>query len=236
MKFLVKFTKQGNMKYISHLDIMRLFQRSLKRTHIKLQYSEGYSPHPKMSIAQPLSLGFTSTGEYIEFETQQDFLPEDVKERLNNAMPEGIKMVSCTVLENTRKAMGALITNAGYLIGADEPETADEIKALGEAVAAFRKEKSITVEKVQKKTGKVTEVDIRKKTAKIELIKANSGHAVIRVLVDAGSSSNLNPELIIAKLKEYMGKSLHTLNFHVEREEMFTRSEDGTLIPLYLLR
>jgi len=224
------------MKYISHLDIMRLFQRSLKRTQIKLKYSEGYSPHPKMSIAQPLSLGFTSNGEYIEFETQQDFRPEDIKQRLNNAMPEGIEMVSCTVLNNTKKAMGALITNAEYLIGADEPETTEEIKALGEAVSTLRKKKSIMVEKVQKKTGKVTEVDIRKRITGIELLKANSEYAVIRVLVDAGSNSNLNPELIIAKLKEYMGKSLHSLNFHVEREEMFTESEDGTLIPLYLLR
>ena len=95
MKYLIKWTKEGDMRYISHLDIMRLFQRAFKRTGIRLKYTEGYSPHPKMSIAQPLSLGYTSRGEYFEFETQEDLDPESFRHRMEDAMPEGIRMLSC---------------------------------------------------------------------------------------------------------------------------------------------
>lgn len=235
MKYLVKWTKQGSMRYISHLDIMRLFQRALKRTDIKLKYSEGYSPHPKMSIAQPLSLGYTSRGEYIEFETQQDLLPEDIFERLNYAMPEGIDIVSCSVLKDTKKAMGAIITKGEYLIGCDEVRSADEIRALCDAVAVLRDQEQILIKKVQKKSGKETEIDIRARISGIDVEEAGEDRALIRVLVDTGSNSHLNPELIIVKLKEYMGEKLEGMQFHVQREEMFTESEKGELIPLYLL-
>lgn len=224
------------MRYISHLDIMRLFQRALKRTDIKLKYSEGYSPHPKMSIAQPLSLGYTSRGEYIEFETQEDYDAENIRERLNSAMPEGIEMLSCSVLEKTKKAMGALITKGEYLIGCDEISSADEVKALCEAVQKLVKEKHIIIKKIQKKSGKETEIDIRPRIKSLEVEEADSGHVLLRTIVDTGSFSNLNPELIIAELKNYMGNQMKTMEFHVQREEMFADSEDGSMIPLYLLR
>lgn len=235
MKYLVKWSKQGSMRYISHLDIMRLFQRALKRKDIKLKYSEGYSPHPKMSIAQPLSLGYTSRGEYIEFETQEQYEAQDILDRLNSAMPEGIEMLSCSVLEKTKKAMGALITTGEYLIGCDEISSADEVKALTQAVIKLKGEEHIIIKKVQKKSGKETEIDIREKIKKIEVENADSKHALIRIMVDTGSFSHLNPEFIIVKLKEYMGNELKSMQFHVQREEMFAESEKGDLIPLYLL-
>lgn len=236
MKFLVKWSKQGSMRYISHLDIMRLFQRALKRTDIKLKYSEGYSPHPKMSIAQPLSLGYTSRGEYIEFETQEQYEAEDIVRRLNSAMPEGIEMLSCSVLENTKKAVGALIIEGEYLIGCDEISSAGEVKALCGAVEKLRSEKHIMIKKIQKKSGKETEIDIRPRIKSIEVEEADSAHVLLRVMADTGSFSHLNPEFIIAELKKYMGNELKTMEFHVQREEMFAASADGGLTPLYLLR
>lgn len=224
------------MRYISHLDIMRLFQRTLKRTGIKLKYSEGYSPHPKMSIAQPLSLGYTSRGEYFEFETLDNFAPDDIKNRLNSSMPEGIEMVYCGALKKTKKAMGAIITKGEYFIGVDEISSAEEVRALCDAIAELKNQKEILIEKVQKKTGKIKQIDIRQKIDDVTVIEADSNHVLIKTMVDTGSNSNLNPEQIIVKLKEYMGNMLQTMEFHVQREEMFTESENGDLIPLYLLR
>ncbi|MDR3295942.1 MAG: TIGR03936 family radical SAM-associated protein, partial [Clostridiales Family XIII bacterium] len=68
MRYLVKFKKTDNMIYISHLDMQRLFHRTMKRLQINLRYSSGFNPHPKLSFAQPLSLGHASTSEYLEFE------------------------------------------------------------------------------------------------------------------------------------------------------------------------
>ncbi|MBR6700550.1 MAG: hypothetical protein IKL72_02345, partial [Firmicutes bacterium] len=82
---------------------------------------------------------------------------------------------------------------------------------------------------------KETEIDIRARISGIDVEEAGEDRALIRVLVDTGSNSHLNPELIIVKLKEYMGEKLEGMQFHVQREEMFTESEKGELIPLYLL-
>lgn len=65
-RFVLEFSKQGYIKYISHLDMLRLFKRTFKRAGIPLDYSKGFNPHPRMSFAQPLSLGYTSKQELIK--------------------------------------------------------------------------------------------------------------------------------------------------------------------------
>ena len=66
-RYLLKFSKEDNLKYISHLDLLRVFQRAFKRAKIRLRYSQGYNPHAKIGFGHPLSLGYESTGEYMEF-------------------------------------------------------------------------------------------------------------------------------------------------------------------------
>ena len=68
MKVRVRFSKQGMMKFIGHLDIVRYFQKVNRRAGVDVAYSEGFSPHQKMSFAQPLGLGLESTGEYMDME------------------------------------------------------------------------------------------------------------------------------------------------------------------------
>jgi radical SAM-linked protein len=97
-KYVVRFYKGGNIRYISHLDLMRLFKRAFKRAGIKLQYSLGFNPHPKISFAQPLSLGYTSSSEYMEFETQLAYSTDLIIEKLNSLMPEGLGILSCEKL------------------------------------------------------------------------------------------------------------------------------------------
>ena len=69
-RYIMQFSKTGTSCYISHLDLVRVFHRAFKRAGIKLEYSKGFNPHPKMGFAQPLSLGYTGIREYIEFENQ----------------------------------------------------------------------------------------------------------------------------------------------------------------------
>ena len=66
-RYVIKFEKDGYVKYTSHLDILRIFKRSFKKTGLALKYSQGFNPHPKMGFAQPLSLGYSSKCELIEF-------------------------------------------------------------------------------------------------------------------------------------------------------------------------
>ena len=73
MKYIIEFQKTGVICYTSHLDIMKVFKRAFKRADIALAYSQGFNPHPKMGFAQPLSLGYWSMQEYIEFETSAEY-------------------------------------------------------------------------------------------------------------------------------------------------------------------
>ena len=94
-KYLLRFCKHGNMRFISHLDINRLFRRAIKRAEIKIAFSSGYNPHEKMNVVQPLSLGFESEGEYLEIITLINYDPSDLMHMLNHSMPEGISFIDC---------------------------------------------------------------------------------------------------------------------------------------------
>ena len=66
MKVRMRFSKSGTMKFIGHLDVMRYFQKAFRRAGLDMLYSQGYSPHPLLSFAQPLGIGLTSDGEYLD--------------------------------------------------------------------------------------------------------------------------------------------------------------------------
>lgn len=97
MKVRIKFSKQGIMKFIGHLDIMRYFQKAMRRAQVKICYSGGFSPHQIMSFAAPLGVGITSNGEYLDIETEDNEDLSTMKERLNRTMAEGI------VIESVRR-------------------------------------------------------------------------------------------------------------------------------------
>lgn len=89
------FQKTGNAVYISHLDLMRLFQRSFKRAGLPLTHTQGFNPRPSVSIALPLSLGVESRCELLDFELETDtFSNEDICTRLNQALVDGVHVLS----------------------------------------------------------------------------------------------------------------------------------------------
>ena len=87
-QYVIEIKKDGYMKYISHLDMIKLFKTSFKKAGIKLAYSQGFNPHPKMGFAQPLSLGYSSSCELLEFETKDDINPNEILLLLQNSVPK----------------------------------------------------------------------------------------------------------------------------------------------------
>lgn len=92
MELTAEFTKKGEMKYISHLDLLRLFQRASRRAGLKLALTQGYNPHFKISIDKALKLGLESDSEKIKFSVAGDIQPLHFIDRMNNELPEGIKL------------------------------------------------------------------------------------------------------------------------------------------------
>lgn len=93
MKFRVKFNKKGYLRYISHLDLMRLFERTFNRIDLPVEYSNGFNPKPKISIASPLSLGIESEEEWMDIELLEKVDEGDFIINTNKILPEGIKIL-----------------------------------------------------------------------------------------------------------------------------------------------
>lgn len=95
MKLEVKFCKKGILKYISHLDIVRLFQRAVRRAGLPVTISKGFTPHYKIGFSNALKLGMESEGESAVFTMDAWMDPEEFKRRMNEKLPEGIKVIEC---------------------------------------------------------------------------------------------------------------------------------------------
>lgn len=90
IKFI--FSKKGPMRYISHLDLMRLFMRALRRADLPVKITEGFSPHPKLSIKRALKLGIESDSEEASVVLKEEIIPEEFRQRLQKQFPQGIEI------------------------------------------------------------------------------------------------------------------------------------------------
>jgi radical SAM-linked protein len=153
----VKFERGEEVKYISHLDLMKLFERALRRSRIPIAYSKGFNPHPQMVFGLPLSVGVTSQSEFADFELDSEVAPEDMKNTLNKHLPQGIRIVDAAERKSKSNIM-ASITGAQYdiLVNARIDVGINEVN---EVLCSLLKKTQIFVEKESK--GKVKQVDIR---------------------------------------------------------------------------
>ena len=144
LKVRVKFAKEGVMKFIGHLDIMRYFQKAVKRANLDVAFSEGFSPHMIMSFASPLGVGITSTGEYFDMELKSATTSSDMVKRLNDAMAEGMKILSIRQVEDGKasKAM-SLVAAADYRL--KFRETAKLPENWKEKLEEFKAQKEIVI-------------------------------------------------------------------------------------------
>ncbi len=218
-KYVLKFSKEGYFKYTSHLDLLRFFKRSFKRAGIKLKYSQGFNPHPKMAFAQPLSLGYSSIGELLEFETSENLLEEDFKNKLNSIMPMGLKILDCVEYKEEGKTLAALAESAEYVIGMPFGEEALGGKDCEQICEEFLAQESIFVKKKKKKSKELVDVDIKNKIRKLEFSIVND-KMIILAKLDAGSESNLSPELLIDALVRFLGMEISRYDIEVLRKKI----------------
>lgn len=231
MKIRIKFAKTGAMRFIGHLDIMRYFQKAVRRAEIDIAYSGGYSPHQVMSFAAPLGVGLTSNGEYLDIEVLSYTSPEDMKKRLNAVMAEGMVILNVTMLsENVKNAM-ASVAAAEYTVSFREGHTPDfdwESRLMD-----FYHKPSIPVIKTTKKSK--IELDLKPAIHCLEIIPDKERGNVIRMLIDAGSSGNIKPGLIIDTFMKENDRTLAEFALIITREDTYTNTgteENPVFVPL----
>lgn len=217
-RFAIKFTKHGYIKYTSHLDMLRLFKRAIKRCDIRLKYSQGYNPHPKISFAQPLSLGYESMGEILEIETETTMDETDIKNRLKDIMPDGIDITDAVRLPEHGKTLASACCEAEYLIAI--PVDADFNGRENKLVTEYLAQNVILAGKRQKKTKEIKEIDIKGMIKSLNIIFVNNNY-IMTLIADSGSSSNLSPELVIASFIKFAGIDCDRSEIEVMRKKLF---------------
>lgn len=221
MKVRVKFAKEGVMKFIGHLDIMRYFQKAVKRAGLDASFSEGFSPHMIMSFAAPLGVGITSTGEYFDLELKSASSSKEMVKALNDTMANGMRVLSIRQVEEGKagKAM-SLVAAADYLVTFRDGKAPEG--DWKQSLAEFLKQPEIKIVKKTKKNEK--EVDIRPFIYAMRLEGDN-----IFMQLAAGSVKNTKPELVMEAFAAYRGHAYDSGDFMIHRCEIYadTGSEDA---------
>lgn len=205
-KYVIYFEKSGYIKYTSHLDMMRLFKRIIRKTGIKLAYSQGFNPHPKMSLALPLALGYTGKNEILEIETTEEYDTVCIAQMLNDSMPEGIKILAVGTIErpeeNQRnRTIASQVYAADYMI--EVPLGSAEFSDISACAKRFSEQPSIITQKIQKKTGKPVETDIKPLINSISA-EIDNGKIIITVNIAQGSQATLSPELLLTEFCKFI--------------------------------
>lgn len=231
MKIRIKFRKYGVMKFIGHLDIMRYFQKAMRRANIDICYSEGFSPHQIMSFAAPLGVGVTSDGEYLDIEVNTSLSSEEALRALNENMVEGVEIISYVKLPDNAKTAMSIVAAADYDLyfkaGYEAPATLAQFKEGLEAF--FTKPEEVLITKKTKKSEKVMDLKQLVYDFKVESRTLEEGAEAISFYLNVctGSTDNLKPELVVESLFGAMGLAYDANAIQIHRRDVYGVAAEG---------
>lgn len=236
MKVRVKFEKTEGMRFVGHLDLMRFFQKSIRRANIPIKYSEGFSPHQIMSFGAPLSMGVAGLGEYMDIEILDDkkITSEDAVKRLNEVMCQGMKVLKFLQIPEDSKPAMALMDTADFKAEFKERADAESIK---NAVDELLSQDFIMLTKISKKKkknrfGKFEEVetestvDIKPFIYKLEPIENG-----VFMNLSQGSLNNVKPIFVMDFLAKTGLINAERNGYYLYRLDMYT--EEGKTLDEY---
>lgn len=224
LRLRIKYEKTGVLRFIGHLDVMRFFQKAIRRAKLDVAYSQGFSPHQLISFAAPMPLGMTSEGEYFDGEFNSVTTTEDMMNRLNATMPEGIRVHDIVKLPDDAKNSMSIVSASDYYIYKNAEAQKDFISELKTGIESF-----ISAERVEiiKKTKTKEELsDIKPFIYDIREYKDG-----IYMLLASGSKDNLKPDLVIEAMCNRLGLEYNRYNYMIHRIETYM-GEKNDLKPL----
>lgn len=207
----VFYEKNGKMKFVSHLDMNRFMNRMVRVSQVPVWYSEGFNPHPYITFALPLSLGFESSYEAMDIRLDDDaYTNEQLCSSLGRMMPEGIKILS--VRDPVMKA--GTIEFAEFQI-----KFSNLTEALAEKLTAYLSKNVIFAEKKTKK-GKVNTINLAE-----YINKFTFENGTLVLVLAAGGSKNLNPTLLLDTFTQESGEALP--NYLITRTMLFNENMEN---------
>ena len=190
----IKYSKLGDISYISHLDIIKLMERIVRRTGLKLSYSEGFNPHPKTAFSPALQLGVQSHCEYLDMEFDEAVEEDLLIQKLNEKTVEGINFIEAKILTDKVDSLVAFITHSRYEIAVDE-EDENKISKIISAINKINNTNEMLLTKKTKK-GNIKEYNVKEYIGTIDFERKSDGLSIF-VDICSGSVKSINPKKII---------------------------------------
>jgi len=212
-----KFKKYGPVVYIGHLDIMRFFQKAIRRSNIDAAYTEGFSPHLKLSFAQPLSVGIETDGDY--FDLEMNTLPDlsTLVSEMNRQCVEGIEILNVTLLENGADNGMSSVKAADYIY------TFDSLSDSKDILEKFFTQDSYIFEYIRKEKTKVK--DLMEDIYEYKILS----NTELLVKVNSSSAGNLKADVVIEALEK---EGLKAKCLKYKRHDLYTVDSNGKFISL----
>lgn len=228
----MKFEKGEEVRYISHLDLQRTFQRALRRAQIDIAYSQGFNPHPKISFAIALPVGMTSEGEYVDVELNHPTSTKKLMDQLNTSLPEGLKILDCKISQENHPSLMSIIQKGIYWVKINTQNFIDPDQ-IEKKIVDFLDQKEIKIQKKDKK-GRIKEKNIRPFIDEILVEKIEEQFIYLKMKLSAGSQNNVKPETVVEKLTNFGQTPLEYNGAKVHRIDLLTQDGKKFISPMEL--
>ena len=222
MRAMIRFAKRPRLRFISHLDLQRFFQRAVNRTGLPIAWSQGFNPHPVMSFGSALALGWTSEYEVIDIKLSAPMGRKRTEDAVRAALPEDLPVIEVRLVDDKHPAPMALVKMSDYRITL-EGENADGVIA---QVPAFLERECVMAVKKTKSGEK--EINIR--PLAVELRQTDDGLFARLMLTE---QNTLKPDLLVKALSDMAGVEIPEMRIH--RLQLLGEDAAGALCPLMAL-
>ncbi|MBO5130642.1 MAG: DUF2344 domain-containing protein [Romboutsia sp.] len=226
-----KFNKEGDMIYISHLDLQQLLQRAFRRAEIDLVHSQGFNPHPKISYGNALALGTESQGEYFDVEIVDESITiDEYLTKMNGQLPEGIKFIKAMEITKETPSLASTIEYGEYIftIELEKSLTKEFVKS---QLLEFMSNEEIMITKRNKK-GKIVESNIRPMIKQFDILDLQDNLITFEATIATGSKANLNTNVFIPKILEMLGLDMDPLDVDILRRDLYVVDGESLVSPM----
>lgn len=216
-RYMILYSKKGPAGYTSHLDLMRELERAMRRANLPVAFSEGFNPHPKISVAAPLPVGTEGLAELAEVEMSRPVDAAAVADSLNLNLPPGLQVREVSEIPDNAPALMAVLDRAAYIVCLDGEDLPVELTA--DAVRGFMARERVEVKR-RGKDGREKVRDIRPGILKMEMLPGGDG-LTLRMELKAGSVMNVRPAEVITALLEHAGLDADPADAQVTRTGLY---------------
>lgn len=229
MKLRIQFTKEEPVRYISHLDLARAFERALRRAKLPLALSEGFNPHIKVAYASALSVGVTSSSEFVDIELRETRPAEMAVTALRQQLPAGLHIVAYRMMETNPAALMKVVNMAGYTLDVPLTQPAGEDVLRAQLAALLRAEELVFTRTSPKGT---RTLDLRPFIRELDLLEAAADRVKLALQVHITDKGSVKPQEVLQVLRAQYAVPLREDAAVVHRNLLGVLRHNKLLSPL----